>query len=194
MPCLYNFTWVILFSIFVVVATLLVFTVSLSNINTKVVNTKTLHLISIVFSIIKDAYMSVLFNVLQNPCSIRVSFFILQTLNLIRFYLISPEFEYTFMPNSATAWEVWGKIFETLPMGTTLGCSLKVSVQRSKLLHTPYTKRMRCERNFVQMWPLAVLLLVIIIKEVLSEPTHKLCYYSYNYTNISRSASYCEKL
>lgn len=41
---------------------------------------------------------------------------------------------------------------------------------------------------------MAVLSLVIIIKELLSEPTHKLCYYFYNYSSISQSASECDKL
>lgn len=52
--------------------------------------------------------MSVLSSALQK------FLFILQTPNLIRFYLISPVFKYTFVPNFATTWETGGKTFETL--------------------------------------------------------------------------------
>lgn len=113
MPCFYNFICVILFSIFVV-AVWFGFSVSLSSINTKVVNTKTLRLVRTGFSIIKDCYVSVLSSALGNPCSTRVPFFTLRTLNLIRFYLISAGFKYTFMPNFATTREVGERYFKHL--------------------------------------------------------------------------------
>lgn len=85
----------------------------------------------------------------QEILTVWVPFFILQTLNLIRFYLISPGFKYTFMPNLATTWEVREKGIWNTSTGTTLGCSLKVSVQGPTVLHMLSTKQTRCERNFV---------------------------------------------
>lgn len=91
-----------------------------------VVKAKTWHLDRIVLSIIKRSYVLLLFcSSLQNPYSIKVPFFIVETLNLISFYLISPEFKYTFMPNIATTWERGGKIFETLPWEQPLVALLK---------------------------------------------------------------------
>lgn len=122
--------------------------------------------------------MSLLFSAPRNPYCMSPLFY-LQTLNLIRFYLISPGFKYTFMPNLAIAWEVREKGIWNISTGTTLGCSPKISVQGPTVLHMLSTKWTGCERNLCLMWPLAVLSLVIIIKEPLSEPTHKLYYYSF---------------
>lgn len=52
------------FTVFVIM--FLVIIVSVSNINNKMVNAKTLNSVSIVFGIIKDSHMSALLNALRN--------------------------------------------------------------------------------------------------------------------------------
>lgn len=143
----------------------LVLTISANSINTKVVNSKIPLLVTIIFCTIKDIYMSALFSALQK------FLFILQTLTLIRFYLISPVFKYTFVPNFATTWETGGKIFETLPREQPWVALLKYQCRDPNYFTCYPQNGWGVKEILYLMWPLAVLLLVIIIKELLSEPT-----------------------
>lgn len=136
--------------------------------------------------------MSVLLSALRNPCSMRVPFFILQTLSLIRFYLISTGFKYTFVPNFATTWEVWERYFQHF-RGNNLGLLSENFSARPNCFTRYPLKGWGVKEILCLTWPLAVLFLVIITEELLSEPTHELRYYSYNYSTSSWSASHCDK-
>lgn len=97
------------------------------------------------------------------------------------------------MPNFATTWEVGEKIFETIPWEQPWAALLKYQC-RDPIYFTCYPQNRRGVKEiWCLTWPLAVLLLVIIIKELLSEPIHRLCYYFYD-SSISWSTSYCNKL
>lgn len=125
---------------------------------------------------------------------LRVPFSISQTLNLIRFHLISPGFKYTFMPNLATAWKVREKVFESFPQEQPWVALLKHQC-RDPHFFTCYPQNAQGVKEILCLtWPLAVLSLVTITKEPLSEPTHRLYYYSYNHSSILQSTVYCDKL
>ena len=88
-----------------------------------------------------------------------------------------------------------GKDTSNTSMGTTLGCCLKISVQDPNYFTCYPQNGWGVKETLCLTWPLTVLSLVTKeLLELFSEPTHRLCYYSYSYSTILPSASYCDKL